>query len=170
MSFVAAILILNLDEEDAFILFANLINRPCLQAFFTLDQDTMSKYYNTFATLFSVLLPELFHHFSHLGLRPDLFLLDWIMTVFARAAPLDVTCRIWDVLMRDGEEFLFRAAFGILALYEEELLRENDFVNLAQFLSRLPDDINADLLFKEIEGINMVANKRTFHQILMSQS
>ena len=140
----------------------------------------MSKYYSTFSTLFSVLLPELFHHFSQLGLRPDLFLLDWIMTIFARwgcsevirssdhslardlikwgilfmdsdhdsccfaivieilfilnflprfififnglylsrAAPLDVTCRIWDVLMRDGEDFLFRAAFGILSLYE----------------------------------------------------
>lgn len=88
------------------------------------------------------------------------------MTLFARAAPLDVTCRIWDILIRDGEEFLFRAAFGILSMYEDILLKEPDFVNLAQFLSRLPDDINADLLFKEIEGIQLVANKKSFQQIL----
>jgi len=166
MSFIAAILILNLDEADAFILFANLINKPCLQAFFNVDQDLMSKYFNTFSIIFNVLLPDLCQHFNNLGLRPDLFLLDWIMTLFARAAPLDVTCRIWDILIRDGEEFLFRAAFGILSMYEDILLKEPDFVNLAQFLSRLPDDINADLLFKEIEGIQLVANKKSFQQIL----
>jgi hypothetical protein len=42
MSFIAAILILNLDEADAFILFANLVNRPLLAAFFTLDQPLVS--------------------------------------------------------------------------------------------------------------------------------
>ena len=42
MSFIAAILILNLDEADAFILFANLVNRPLLSAFFTLDQPLVS--------------------------------------------------------------------------------------------------------------------------------
>lgn len=166
MSFIAAILILNLDEADAFILFANLINKPCLQAFFNMDQELMSKYFNTFSIIFSFLLPDLCQHFSNLGLRPDLFLLDWIMTLFARAAPLDVTCRIWDILIRDGEEFLFRAAFGILSMYEDVLLKEHDFVNLAQFLSRLPDDINGDILFKEIEGIQLVASKKTFQQIL----
>jgi len=166
MSFIAAILILNLDEADAFILFANLINKPCLQAFFNMDQDLMRKYFSTFSIIFSVVLPDLCQHFSNLGLRPDLFLLDWIMTLFARAAPLDVTCRIWDILIRDGEEFLFRAAFGILSMYEDVLLKEHDFVNLAQFLSRLPDDINADVLFKEIEGIQLVASKKTFQQIL----
>jgi hypothetical protein len=26
--------------------------------------------------------------------------------------PLDVACRVWDVFLRDGEEFLFKAALG----------------------------------------------------------
>ena len=26
--------------------------------------------------------------------------------------PLDVACRVWDVFLRDGEEFLFRTALG----------------------------------------------------------
>ena len=34
MSFIAAILLLNLDEADAFIVFANLVNRPLLAAFY----------------------------------------------------------------------------------------------------------------------------------------
>jgi hypothetical protein len=30
--------------------------------------------------------------------------------------PLDVACRVWDVFLRDGEEFLFKAALGKWAL------------------------------------------------------
>ncbi|MGH0117317.1 UNVERIFIED_CONTAM: hypothetical protein FKN15_013840 [Acipenser sinensis] len=39
MSFIAAVLILNLEEADAFILFANLLNKPCQMAFFRVDHD-----------------------------------------------------------------------------------------------------------------------------------
>ena len=38
MSFIAAILILNMDEADAFITFANLLNWPQLAAFFCMDE------------------------------------------------------------------------------------------------------------------------------------
>ena len=62
-----------------------------------------------------------------------------------------MTCRVWDLLVRDGEGFLLRTALGILALYEDTLLAETDFVLIAQFLSKLPDDINCDLLFEKIE-------------------
>ena len=38
MAFLAAVLLLNMDEIDAFICFANLINRPMQMAFFSVDQ------------------------------------------------------------------------------------------------------------------------------------
>lgn len=38
MSFIAAVLILNMEPADAFVCFANLLNRPCHMAFFHLDQ------------------------------------------------------------------------------------------------------------------------------------
>jgi hypothetical protein len=28
--------------------------------------------------------------------------------------PLDIACRVWDIFCRDGEEFLFRTALGML--------------------------------------------------------
>lgn len=38
MSFIAAVLLLNMDVADAFICFANLLNRPCQVAFFRIDE------------------------------------------------------------------------------------------------------------------------------------
>lgn len=43
MSFIAAVLILNLDTADAFIAFANLLNKPCQMAFFRVDHSLVSK-------------------------------------------------------------------------------------------------------------------------------
>lgn len=37
MSFLAAVLLLNMDPSDAFICFANLLNKPCQLAFFRVD-------------------------------------------------------------------------------------------------------------------------------------
>ena len=42
MSFIAAVLLLNTDPEDAFVCFANLLNRPFLFSFFQLDQSMVS--------------------------------------------------------------------------------------------------------------------------------
>ena len=120
----------------------------------------MEEHYSSFSSLLATHLPALATHFSKLGLRPDLYLLDWVMTLYSRCLPLDVTCRIWDLIARDGETFLFKAALGILALYEERLVAESDFVLIAQFLSRLPDDINSDLLFDKIEVRGLAANTR----------
>jgi len=153
MSFIAAILLLNLEEADAFIVFANLVNRPLLAAFYRVDTGSMEHYYTAFSSLLSLHIPRLARHFARLGLRPELYMLDWVMTLFSKAAPLDLTCRLWDLIIRDGEQFLFKAALGVLSMYQEQLLLEQDFIHLAQFLARFPDNIDADTLFSHIEEI-----------------
>ena len=42
MSFIAAILLLNMDVADAFVCFANLLNRPCQVTFFRMDENMVS--------------------------------------------------------------------------------------------------------------------------------
>lgn len=77
----------------------------------------MQAYYSVFEQLMAENLPKIHAHFLKSHLSPDLYLLDWIYTVFAKAMPLDVACRVWDVFLRDGEEFLFRSALGKTAVY-----------------------------------------------------
>ena len=43
MSFIAAVLLLNMEELDAFICFANMLNRPCHKAFYSLDVQKVTK-------------------------------------------------------------------------------------------------------------------------------
>ncbi|XP_036428044.1 TBC1 domain family member 12 isoform X3 [Colossoma macropomum] len=164
MSFIAAVLILNMEEADAFIAFANLLNKPCQMAFFRVDHELMLKYFAAFQVFFEENLPKLFSHFQSSSLTPDLYLIDWIFTLYSKSLPLDVACRVWDVFCRDGEEFLFRTGLGILRLYEEVLLCM-DFIHIAQFLTRLPDDVSVDRLFGCISCTQMTSNNRKWTQV-----
>lgn len=47
MSFIAAVLILNLEEAEAFITFANLLNKPCQMAFFRVDHELVRAHTHT---------------------------------------------------------------------------------------------------------------------------
>ncbi|MBN3277125.1 TBC14 protein, partial [Polyodon spathula] len=164
MSFIAAVLILNLDTADAFIAFANLLNKPCQMAFFRVDHSLMLTYFAAFDVFFEENLPKLFEHFKKNNLTPDIYLIDWIFTLYSKSLPLDLACRVWDVFCRDGDEFLFRTALGILKLYED-ILTKMDFIHNAQFLTKLPEDIPAEELFTTIAAIQMQSRNKKWAQV-----
>uniref|UniRef100_A0A4W3K3E2 TBC1 domain family member 12 n=1 Tax=Callorhinchus milii TaxID=7868 RepID=A0A4W3K3E2_CALMI len=167
MSFVAAVLILNLEEADAFIAFANLLNKPCQLAFFRVDHSMMLKYFASFEVFFEENLPNLFAHLKTNNLTPDIYLIDWIFTLYSKSLPLDLACRVWDVFCRDGEEFLFRTALGILKLYEG-ILVQMDFIHIAQFLTKLPEDITSEKLFACITTVQMQSSNKRWTQVFAS--
>lgn len=169
MSFLGAVLSLNMEPVDVFTCFANLLNRPCHRAAFTLDQKQMNVYYKVYSSALAHRLPKIYAHFTASGLSPDLYLLDWLYTVYAKAMPLDVACRVWDVFLRDGDEFLFRTALGVLHLHQDELLGM-DFVRGAQFLTRLPENLQAEALFNSINQMSTTVGTNTFHQMLAQVS
>ncbi|XP_061664562.1 TBC1 domain family member 14 isoform X2 [Syngnathoides biaculeatus] len=159
MSFIAAVLILNLDTADAFIAFANLLNKPCQMAFFRVDHSLMLTYFAAFEVFFEENLPKLFAHFKKNNLTPDIYLID------CKSLPLDLASRVWDVFCRDGDEFLFRTALGLLRLFQDVLTRM-DFIHMAQFLTRLPDLIPAEQLFQHIGAVHMTSRNRKWGLVL----
>uniref|UniRef100_A0A671Q4H7 TBC1 domain family member 14-like n=1 Tax=Sinocyclocheilus anshuiensis TaxID=1608454 RepID=A0A671Q4H7_9TELE len=164
MSFIAAVLILNMDTAEAFIAFANLLNKPCQMAFYRMDHSLMLTYFAAFEVFFEENLPKLFAHFKNNNLSSDIYLIDWIFTLYSKSLPLDIACRVWDVFCRDGEEFLFRTALGILRLYED-ILTHMDFIHIAQFLTRLPEYISAEKIFSSITSINMNSKNKKWAQV-----
>ena len=79
---------------------------------YLLSMFQMRAYFDTYEVFFEENLPQLFCHFKEQNLTPDLYIIDWMFTLYAKSLPLDVASRVWDVFCRDGEEFLFRTALG----------------------------------------------------------
>uniref|UniRef100_A0A3Q1ELL8 Rab-GAP TBC domain-containing protein n=1 Tax=Acanthochromis polyacanthus TaxID=80966 RepID=A0A3Q1ELL8_9TELE len=124
----------------------------------------MLTYFAAFEVFFEENLPKLFAHFKTNNLTPDIYLIDWIFTLYSKSLPLDLACRVWDVFCRDGEEFLFRTALGLLRLYQD-VLTCMDFIHMAQFLTRLPDLIPAEQLFQHIASVHMTSRNRKWAQV-----
>lgn len=59
---------------------------------------------------------------------------------------------------------MFRTALGILRLFQD-LLLQMDFIHIAQFLSRLPDDLQAPTLFAAMANTQMVSRNRRWVQV-----
>lgn len=87
-----------------------------------------------------------------------------IFTLYSKSLPLDLACRVWDVFCRDGEEFLFRTALGLLRLFQDVLTRM-DFIHVAQFLTRLPEDLPAEEFFASIASIQMQSRNKKWAQV-----
>nr|CAB3266826.1 TBC1 domain family member 14 [Phallusia mammillata] len=157
MSFMAAMLLLNMEPAVAFATFANLLNKPCQLTFFRLNEEMMKVYFAAFEVFFEENLPRLFAHFKQNNLTPDMYLIDWIFTMFSKALCFDAACRVWDIFCRDGEEFLFKTAIAILKLHRDSLL-SMEFIHAAQFLTRLPTSgFTHHELFRHISEVTMVS-------------
>lgn len=52
---------------------------------------------------------------------PSAYLNDWLLPLFLDHLPFEACARIWDVIVLEGDSFLYRASLGILAVLEPRL-------------------------------------------------
>lgn len=67
-------------------------------------------------------MPNLFNHFRELNVTSEMFMLDWVLTLFAKSLPIDIASRIWDLYILEGEHALFRCALGILRTLQPSIM------------------------------------------------
>lgn len=156
MSYLAAILLLYLDDYTAFTCLANLLNRPVHMAFYKMEGE-LQQYISLFETIFKRSLPDLFNHFEAIGLTSDMYLLDWFLTIFSKSLPLDTATRLWDVYIFEGQSFFFRAAIGILKYAQTTILKNDlDLGPCKKILARMPEDtLDEETLLATIASVTL---------------
>lgn len=65
--------------------------------------------------------PAVYFNFKQHQISPSSYLLDWLLPLFLDHLPFEACARVWDVLLLEGDSFLYRAALGILAVLEPRL-------------------------------------------------
>jgi TBC1 domain family member 14 len=82
-------------------------------------------------------------------LSPASYLADWLISLFLDHLELNACAHIWDVLLLEGDSFLFRASLGLLAVLEPRLFfpdrRELLELLKSVFLSRSPPSLLTNL-------------------------
>jgi len=154
MSYLAGNCLLYMEPYMAFVCLANLLNSPFFHVFLKLEPEKMNLRYKIFSGLFADYLPALYEHFENQNLGPDLFFMEWCMTLFCKRLALDVVGRIWDCYMVFGEEFVYRTAVGILSVLNSELL-DKPFEKCVKLLHAQPQELTETQLFDAIASIKI---------------
>eukprot|EP00008_Paramoeba_atlantica_P003466 CAMPEP_0201483048 /NCGR_PEP_ID=MMETSP0151_2-20130828/7284_1 /ASSEMBLY_ACC=CAM_ASM_000257 /TAXON_ID=200890 /ORGANISM="Paramoeba atlantica, Strain 621/1 / CCAP 1560/9" /LENGTH=337 /DNA_ID=CAMNT_0047866007 /DNA_START=508 /DNA_END=1521 /DNA_ORIENTATION=- len=159
MSFVAAVFLLNLEPFEAFLSLSNILNQPFFLTVYRMEEGEINTLLNVLESLLEEHVPSVHNHFRHLGIRLDIFSVDWFLTIFASSLPLDLTSRIWDNFFLDCDaKYLFRVALALISMLSKELV-EMEFEGCVNLLGKIPQDIDAEKLFNIINGINITSKR-----------
>lgn len=132
----AASLILALGSPfQSWVALENLLARGHLiKPMFARDEQALIACYTSFLKVFSTRLPSLYRHFQSQNVSPSAYLTPLVMSLFTEPFALDVTFRIWDVMLFEGDSFMFRVALATLAKLEPYLYGSKDEI-MAQLQS-----------------------------------
>ena len=154
MSFLAAMLLLNMDSHVAFVALANLLNNPRYFSTGYTPEMTPGQV-AAFKDSFKFNLPLLCEHFETHGVTHELYLIDWRLSVFCRILPLDVAVRVWDNFLREGEVYFIKCALGLLKLFAPNLATKSDLGAVIKLL-RDGEKVTVEELFESVEQIKVV--------------
>eukprot|EP01027_Heterolobosea_sp_BB2_P016718 GEZU01023755.1.p1 GENE.GEZU01023755.1~~GEZU01023755.1.p1 ORF type:complete len:134 (-),score=46.70 GEZU01023755.1:18-419(-) len=71
-------------------------------------------------------------------------ILKWFTCIFSGSLPIDVTLRVWDSLIFEGDKVLFRIGLALFKLREAEILKASDFGEVLSILNKLPSTLTPE--------------------------
>lgn len=71
--------------------------------------------------LFTNAAYAVYFNFKQHQISPAAYLPDWLIPLFLDHLPFEACARLWDILLLEGDSFLFRASLAILAVLEPRL-------------------------------------------------
>ncbi|XP_031331807.1 TBC1 domain family member 1 isoform X1 [Photinus pyralis] len=153
LSFVAGVLLLHMEESQAFFLLRHLMFRRGLRNQYLPDMIGLQVKLYQLSRLVRDQLPDLYQHFDFYEVAPTLYAAPWLLTLFASQFPLGFVTRVFDFLFLENTDVIFRVALALLLLHKEELLMCDSFEEIMNYLKlKLPaiDKIMLEKVMKEV--------------------
>ncbi|KAG1795734.1 rab-GTPase-TBC domain-containing protein [Suillus plorans] len=147
---IAGMILLNMKPQQGFIVMRNLLERHCMRSLYgsVAAKDDVEAYYRIFDTLLADCMPKIYFNFKQHQISPGAYLPDWLIPLFLDHLPFEACARLWDVLLLEGDSFLFRAALAVLAVLEPRLF----FPDRQELLDLLRGENKAALEVAKREG------------------
>ncbi|XP_055505289.1 TBC1 domain family member 12 isoform X1 [Leucoraja erinacea] len=143
MSYIAAMLLMNMQEQDAFWALVVLLEKPkYLAGFYEHSLDTIQRHAKIFQQLLKHRMPCLWQHMENLKVAPLLFITTWFLTLFTSLPCWDTVLAIWDLIILYGINTIFSTGLCILQLLEPRLLAMSDVSHLLPTLLRIPVEVS----------------------------
>ncbi|XP_021117771.1 rab GTPase-activating protein 1 isoform X3 [Heterocephalus glaber] len=131
-SFLAAVLLLHMPEEQAFSVLVKIMFDYGLRELFKQNfEDLHCKFYQL-ERLMQEYIPDLYNHFLDISLEAHMYASQWFLTLFTAKFPLYMVFHIIDLLLSEGISVIFNVALGLLKTSKDDLLL-TDFEGALKF-------------------------------------
>uniref|UniRef100_A0A4W3JSG0 Rab GTPase-activating protein 1 n=1 Tax=Callorhinchus milii TaxID=7868 RepID=A0A4W3JSG0_CALMI len=131
-SFLAAVLLLHMPEEQAFSVLVKIMFDYGLRELFKQNfEDLHCKFYQL-EKLMQEYIPDLYSHFLNISLEAHMYASQWFLTLFTAKFPLYMVFHIIDLLLCEGISVIFNVALGLLKTSKDDLLL-TDFEGALKF-------------------------------------
>lgn len=136
MSGLAGVLLMYMDEEDAFwalnILLAE--KKYAMHGLYIEGFPKLTRFLEHHDKILSKFMPKLKHHFDKFGLDAILYSLKWFFVCFVERVPFSLCLRVWDIYLLDGERVVTAMAYTILKLHKKAILKLNDMDLIVNYI------------------------------------
>ncbi|KAI8878085.1 TBC-domain-containing protein [Backusella circina FSU 941] len=133
LAFIAGPLLLNMPEEEAFCMLVQLLQQYGLRDHYTPQMNLLRQRLYQFDGLLHDMLPHIYRHLNEQGVKSNMYVSQWFLTLFAYKFPLKVVFRIYDILFVKGVDCLFQIGLALLKKNQSTLLAL-EFEALVDFL------------------------------------
>lgn len=149
MSQIAAILLMYLNEEDAFWALSQLLtnSKHAMHGFFIPGFPKLHRFQAHHELILSKMLPKLKKHLDKEQMTTGIYTTKWFLQCFIDRSPFTLTLRLWDIYILEGEKMLTAMAYTTLKLHKKRL-QKLPLEDLREFLQEelsvsffLPDDV-----------------------------
>ncbi|KAG7244508.1 hypothetical protein INR49_030160 [Caranx melampygus] len=154
MSQIAAILLMYLNEEDAFWALSQLLtnSKHAMHGFFIPGFPKLHRFQAHHDLILSKMLPKLKKHLEKEQMTTGIYTTKWFLQCFIDRTPFTLTLRLWDIYILEGEKMLTAMAYTTLKLHKKRL-QKLQLEDLREFLQEqlavsffLPDDVVVEQL------------------------
>ncbi|XP_039314110.1 USP6 N-terminal-like protein [Solenopsis invicta] len=147
MSVLAGLLLLYMDEEDAFWGLSVLLADPkySMHGFYVDGFPKLNRFIEHHDKIMNKSLPKLKRKMDKCGCDSILYALKWFFVVFQERTPVSLGLRIWDIFLLEGDRILPAMAYTVMKLHKRYLMPMESLDEFCNYLQiKLEKDFSFD--------------------------
>ncbi|XP_023236191.1 USP6 N-terminal-like protein [Centruroides sculpturatus] len=125
MSQIAALLLMYMNEEDAFWALSILMSdeKHAMHGFFIPGFPKLRRFQEHHDRILQKFLPKLKKHLDKYEIHTSLYTLKWFFQCFLDRVPFTLTLRLWDIYLLEGEIILTAMSYTLLKLHRKTMMK-----------------------------------------------
>ncbi|XP_048156699.1 USP6 N-terminal-like protein isoform X1 [Corvus hawaiiensis] len=156
MSQITALLLMYMNEEDAFWALVKLLSGPkhAMHGFFIPGFPKLLRFQEHHDKILKKFLSKLKQHLDSQDMPTSFYTTKWFFQCFLDRTPFTLSLRIWDIYILEGERILTAMSYTILKLHRKHLMK----LQMEELVEFLQESLAKDFFYEDDFVIEQLQN------------